>query len=183
MSQHKQTLEGFRTLSVLAVFLAGIQAQTLSITITFNNNNSLSFKFVNAFWFSGIIVDVFGAILAALTSRWFELLNEDERTFLMSSWDTDTKEKGLPSLPFTDRIQNDIIAFSLFSPMGVVAAGVSLYLAGLIIYVWAAQPLLVSIVSTVAFVVLLFLTGLCFIPHAAKKKLIIQTLGRKRGAW
>ena len=67
--------------------------------------------------------------------------------------------------------------------MPVVAVGVALLLIGLVVYVWAAQPLLVSVTSTLAFAILAPFVTIYFIPHADMKKDIIACLGQKRGAW
>jgi membrane protein implicated in regulation of membrane protease activity len=136
----------------------------------------VALKFVNAFWISGIFLDVIGAVLATLTARWFELLDEDECDHLAVHLATPSK-----SSPTWTR--SYIIATALFSPMPVVAVGVALLLIGLVVYVWAAQPLLVSVTSTLTFAILAPFVAIYFIPHADRKKDIIECLGRKRGAW
>ena len=69
----------------------------------------------------------------------------------------------------------------LFSSFPIVACGVSMSLIGLVIYVWAMQQLLVSIISTIPFVVLSPLVAACFYPHSGRKHDILVLLVRKRG--
>ena len=75
------------------------------------------------------------------------------------------------------------IATALFSAPGVVGAGVSLFFLGLMIFIWAQQPLLVSIIATIPFPLLALIVGCLFIPHEGGRQHIIEILARKKGNW
>ena len=162
-----------------AVFLAGLQAQVLSITVA--DNTTLAVKFVNALWISAIFLDIFGAVLATMSARWLELLNDDDTEHFIDNWTTPVPRR--PGKCIFDEMINYIIATALFSPLGIVMLGIGCLVAGLVIYVWAKQPLLVSIISTTTFAILTFLCSSCFIPHSDRRKDIIECIGRKRGTW
>ncbi|KIM87324.1 hypothetical protein PILCRDRAFT_814813 [Piloderma croceum F 1598] len=65
VDERQRTMEGFRSVGLIAIFMAALQAQMLAITLS--NNQTLSAKFVNAFWIAGISLDVFGAVIATIT--------------------------------------------------------------------------------------------------------------------
>jgi hypothetical protein len=152
------------------------------LSITISSNDSLAIKLVNAFWLAAIFLDVFGAVLSTLTARWLELLDESEAEFLAESWTTTRLPRNMPT-NCRKRFAEALIATALFSGMGVVAAGVTLFLLGLVIFVWERQPFLVSVIATIPIAVLAPLVASCFIPHAGEKRGIIEHLARRRGAW
>lgn len=80
--ERQRTVEGFRSIGVIvvtvspflptftnilkqAVFMAGLQAQMLAISLP--DNDDLSAKFINAFWLAAIFLDVSAVVLATLT--------------------------------------------------------------------------------------------------------------------
>jgi len=73
----------------------------------------------------------------------------------------------------------------LFSGLGVIAAGVTLFFAGLLVFVWSQQPRLVSIITTVPCALLSLFVGCLFIPHQERggRRNIIEILARKKGNW
>ena len=167
-----------------ATFFAGLQGQMLSGSSL--DNSTTAAKLVNAFWYAGIFCDIFGAVLATMTARWFELLEDKEVEVLKKAWSGD--RTALPSprqvsqslfLYFVD----SAIAFTLFAAFPIVAGGVILFLIGLVIDVWRRQPLLVCIISTIPVAIISPLIVLCFYPHSSRKTGIIVLLARKRGAW
>ena len=149
-----------------------------------SENSTIAAKLVNAFWLAGIYLDVLGAVLASITTRWLELLNTEETRTLNEEWYAERKKASIrkPRCSISS-ILDTIIAAALFSGLPVVACGVSMFLIGLAIYIWANQPLLVSIISTIPFVILFPLVGVCFYPHSGRKNDILELLARKRGAW
>ena len=157
------------------------QAESLS------ENSTIAAKLVTAFWLAGIYLDVLGAVLATITTRWLELLNSEETQTLNQEWPTTEREDSESSIRKPRRLfsslWDSIIAAALFSGLPVVACGVSMFLIGLVIYVWASQPLLVSIISTIPFVALIPLIVVCRYPHSGRKNNILELLARKRGAW
>jgi Family of unknown function (DUF6535) len=163
-----------------ATFFAGLQAQMLSASLP--DNSTTPAQLVNAFWLSAIFLNVFGAVLSTLTARWFELLGPDH-VEIYRSRGAITK----PHLPrhFTlSQLLDWVIAKALFSGLGIVSTGVTMFLIGLIIYVWEKQPLLVCIMSTIPVVVLApLVAGVFFYPHSIRKTHILQILAEGRGAW
>lgn len=161
----------------------------LNVTLQSSDNNKLSHQFINAFWLAGLFLDIFGAFSATLAARWFEVLDVEDVKHLHDMWETEKDQLPIPSRQATYSrkhiywMVDYIVSIALFSGMGVVAMGTAMFLIGLLIFVWAQQPLLVSIISTVPCVVMVPLMGSFFIPHANGKKNIIEILARKRGAW
>ena len=45
------------------------------LSISLSDNSTTAAQLVNAFWLAGIVLDVFGAVLATLTARWFQVLD------------------------------------------------------------------------------------------------------------
>ena len=156
----------------------------LSQTESLSQNSTIAVKLVNAFWLAGIYLDVLGAVLAAITTRWLELLNTEETQTLNREWSAEGEEASIrkPRWLFSS-FWDAIIAAALFSSLPVVACGVSVFLIGLVIYVWASQPPLVSIISTIPFVILFLLVVVCLYPHSGRKSNILELLARKRGTW
>jgi len=176
------TMEGFRSLGILATFFAGLQAQMLSTSLS--DNSTTASRLVNAFWLAGIALDVFGAILATLTARWFEVLDDRHVEFLDHIWLADPT--ALPqrnSKRVYLGIIDTFIANALFSGLPIVTCGVILFLIGLVISIWEKQPLVVGIISTIPFAVLAPLVAVLFYPHSTRKENIIQILKEKRGEW
>ena len=153
------------------------QAESLS------ENSTIAAKLVNAFWLAGIYLDVLGAVLATITTRWLELLNTKETQTLNHEWSVERKEASIRKPRWLFSIWDTIIAAALFSGLPVVACGVSMFLIGLVIYVWTSQPLLVSIISTIPFVILLPIVVVCLYPHSGRKNDILELLARKWVAW
>jgi len=182
VDERQRTMDGFRSVGLIAIFLAGLQAQMLSVTLP--DNDTLSAKFVNALWLAGVFLDVFAAVLATLTARWFEVLQPFDVEFLHNSWVI--KVRPTPpdhSRSHSRRFIEYCVATSLFSSLGVLAVGVMMFCVGLLIFVWAKQPLLVSIIATIPFAVLTPLVGCLFIPHVDKRRNIIELLAQKKGHW
>jgi hypothetical protein len=101
---------------------------------------------------------------------------------LNQEWSAERKEVSIrkPGHLFSSS-WDTIIAAALFSGLPVVACGVSMFLIGLVIYVWANQPLLVSIISTIPFVILFPLVAVCFYPHSGSKNNILEMLASLPG--
>jgi len=185
LDERQRTMEGFRTVSVIAIFLGGMQAQIMSASLS--NNSTLSAKLVNAFWLAGIFLDVFAAVLAALTARWLEVLHPPDVEFLNNTWAAE-REDIPPLKPDQSRKHRKgfieyWVAMALFSGLGVLAAGVTSFVIGLMIFIWSQQPLLVSIIGTIPCALLAPLVGCLFIPHVEGRRNIIEILARKKGNW
>jgi len=185
VDERQRTMEGFRSIGLIAIFMAALQAQMLAITLS--NNLTLSAKFVNAFWIAGISLDVFGAVIATLTARWFEVLHPSQVDFLNKTWVANKSD--ISSIP-PERSKRHMgglieycVATALFSGLGVLAVGVSMFFVGLVVYIWAEQPLLVSIIGTIPVALLAPLVCCLFISHADRKQNIIEMLARKKGDW
>ena len=183
--------------------MAALQAQMLGISLP--NSDTLSAKFVNAFWLAGISLDILGAVLATMTvnyslfnreiypltessdsqARWFEVLHPPEVELLNSTW----VANRIPLIP-PERSRRHpkgfieyCVARALFSGLGVLAVGVVMFFIGLMVFIWAEQPLLVSIIGTIPVALLAPLVGCLFIPHANGRQNIIEILARQKGNW
>ena len=154
------------------------------LSLSFSDSSTTASRLVNAFWLAGIVLDVFGAVLATLTARWFEVLDARHVEILDYMWSADSttlpkrKYEGLFS-----GIIDTVIAYSLFSGFPIVGCGVISFLIGLVICVWEKQPLVVSIIFTIPFAVLVPLVTVVFYPHSTRKENIIQILKGKKGSW
>lgn len=168
-----------------AIFLAALQGQMVSTTAT--DNSKLSYKFINAFWLAGLFLDVFGAFLALITARWFEILDPPEADYLNELWSGNKED--IPAIqPQNSRKHfygfiDYAVSITLFAGLGIVCVGGALFLIGLLIFVWVKQPLLVSIISTVPCVVIGPLLAAIFVPHTSGRRNIIETLARRQGNW
>lgn len=154
------------------------------MSTTATDNSQLSYKFLNAFWLAGLFLDVFGAFLAVLTARWFEVLEPPEAEYLNEIWSA--KREDIPaSKPHNSfyGFIDYVVSVTLFAGLGIVCVGAGFFLVGLLIFVWAKQPLLVSIVSTVPCVVIGPLLAAIFVPHISGRRNIIEMLARKQGDW
>jgi hypothetical protein len=148
------------------------------LAVTLPRNETTAAQLINAFWLAGIFLDVFGAVLATLSARWFELLDVGEIAVLEAKWtETADHSSSVRALSIVH-----VVATALFSGLPIIASGVSLFLIGLLIYVWSSQPLLVAIISTIPSAMAIFVAA-CFLPHSGKKENIVRILAKKRGAW
>ena len=164
-----------------ATFFAGLQVSMLSASLS--DNSSTSAKVINAFWLAGTFLDVFGAILSTLTARWLEVLEPEHVEVLETVW---ANRANLP--PRQTRwsmagFHDWIVATALFSGLGVIAVGMTLFIVGLLIYIWTKQPLLVSIFATTPVAVLTPLLATTFLFPSGRKENVIYILAAKRGAW
>ena len=154
------------------------------LSLSFSDNSTTASRLVNAFWLVGVVLDVFGAVLAALTARWFEVLDAKYVEIFDYIWSADSttlpqrKSEGIFPV-----IIDNCIAYALFSGFLIVGCGVICFLIGLVICVWERQPLVVSIIFTIPFAVLVPLVGVIFYPHSTRKENIIHILKGKKGNW
>jgi len=155
------------------------------LSASLSDNSSTSAKIINAFWLAGTFLDVFAAILSTLTARWLQVLEPK----YAQDWETAWADQ--PNLPADQRqprsslahFHDWIIANALFSGLGIISVGVTLFLLGLLIYIWTKQPLLVSILATIPVAVLTpFLATTLLFPSGGKGN-VIRILAAKRGAW
>ena len=154
------------------------------LSISFSDNSTTASRLVNAFWFAGIVLDVFGAVLATLTAQWFQVLDAKCVEMFDYIWSADSttlpqrKSEGM----FPDIIDT-CIAHALFSGFLIVGCGVICFLIGLVICVWETQPLVVSIIFTIPFAILVPLVAVVFYPHSTRKENIIHILKGNKGNW
>jgi uncharacterized BrkB/YihY/UPF0761 family membrane protein len=148
------------------------------LSVTLPDNSTVPSRLTNAFWLAGVSLDVFGAVIAMLTARWFEVLNSEDVEVIDETWNANNT-----TLPRRGSFNAWVIATALFSSFGIVASGVGMFFLGLLILVWEKQPLIVSIISTIPFVVFIPLIAALFHPQPPEKKDIIRILAEKRGRW
>jgi hypothetical protein len=164
-----------------ATFFAGLQVSMLSASLS--DNSSTPAKLINAFWLAGTFLDVFGAILSTLTARWLEVLEPEHAEVLETAW---ANRANLPPRQMRWSLagfHDWIIANALFSGLGIIAAGVTLFLLGLLLYIWTKQPLLVSILATIPVAVLTPLLAMTLLFPSGRKENVINILAARRGAW
>ncbi|KAF8340934.1 hypothetical protein F5887DRAFT_435307 [Amanita rubescens] len=65
--------KGYKCLAVICTFIAGVQAQIITISY---NQIDLASQIVNALFFAGLFADI-GAVSAA-SGRWYEMMMPDE---------------------------------------------------------------------------------------------------------
>jgi len=169
-----------------ATFFAGLQVSMLSASLS--DNSSTSAKVINAFWLAGTFLDVFGAIFSTLTARWLEILEPEHAEILETAWANQPNQPNLPPDPRQQRsslanFHDWIIANALFSGLGIISVGVTLFLLGLLIYIWTKQPLLVSILATIPVAVLTPFLATTLLFPSGRKDNVIYILAAKRGAW
>jgi hypothetical protein len=152
------------------------------LTTSLPNSSTTAARLTNAVWLAGMIFDVFGAVLATLTARWFDVLDVQHLESLEKIWSASPTTGPRPRKQRILSLEM-AIATALFSAFPVVGGGVILFLVGLVIYVWETQPLLVFIISIIPLGILTPLVVVCFYPHDAMKTSIIWILKDKRGAW
>jgi hypothetical protein len=124
-----------------------------------------------------------------LQARWLEVLHPPDVEFLNNTWAAE-KEDIPEATPEQSRRHAKgfieyCVAMALFSGLGVIAAGVTLFFAGLLVFVWSQQPRLVSIITTIPCALLSLFVGCLFIPHQEHdgRRNIIEILARKKGNW
>ncbi|KAG9083875.1 hypothetical protein FRC06_004328, partial [Ceratobasidium sp. 370] len=67
----------FRTLGVISIFIAGVEAQCFTLTSNAEPQDTIV-RAINALIIIGLLFSSFGAVTALLSARWFDLLNKDE---------------------------------------------------------------------------------------------------------
>jgi hypothetical protein len=154
-------------------------------------------RVTNAFYLSGLILDLMSACLAFLTSRWFQRLTNAEKHFLQEVFAARAKEKSERADPLIDksthkesydREKDDVLkssklrgierilipwySLSLFVPMIFLVLGASCMLGGLYTYTWTQHPRPVAIMVSFA--------GLSTIPFIVGVFAIGRADGRRR---
>ncbi|CAE6438705.1 unnamed protein product [Rhizoctonia solani] len=156
---HTITTKGFRTLGLASTFIAGVEAQFFGTIAAIDTQDDIILQTSSGFLLVGILFSSFGAIAAFLSARWFELLNAEEVGWLEHRWayarrETDKPIPWVQSLRVRYRVRNWFVAKSLMLPFYMILFGGIFFVAGVVLYTWATQPRLISVLCTVV-------TGLC----------------------
>ncbi|PVF95827.1 hypothetical protein CPB86DRAFT_875383 [Serendipita vermifera] len=197
--------KGFELLALAATFLAGVQAQVMTITInTPIDQQTTVICLINAFFVMGLILDLVAAFLAFLTFRWLQRLSTEEKSYLKITFEARSRRQKIEELTEEGRSTNTAderglsskgggigeffeswSALSLFIPMFFVVVGVAFMAVGIQIYIWTQQKRLVAILVTIAYVAVLpFIFGLFIIgKDAERRKRIIRKLSQRQGDW
>ncbi|KAF8595959.1 hypothetical protein BDV93DRAFT_548570 [Ceratobasidium sp. AG-I] len=77
---------GFRTLGIVSTFIAGVEAQCLSLTSGAEDTQAPTIQAINALLLIGLLLSAFGAVTSLLVARWFDLLRGDELELLDHRW-------------------------------------------------------------------------------------------------
>lgn len=119
-----------------------MQAQVLSSVLA---DESLSSQIITTLFISGLLADLFGAILSFESARWFEMLTEEETRYLQQCWaDAQTGKTPANNPALMERW----IALSAKMGPYAVISGLIFLVSGLLVFVWAQQPLPVAGVAT-----------------------------------
>ncbi|QRW21464.1 cytidylyltransferase domain-containing protein [Rhizoctonia solani] len=151
---HTITIKGFRTLGLASTFIAGVEAQFFGTIAAIDTQDDIILQTSSGFLLVGILFSSFGAIAAFLSARWFELLNAEEVGWLEHRWayarrETDKPIPWVQSLRVRYRVRNWFVAKSLMLPFYMILFGGIFFVAGVVLYTWATQPRLISVLCTV----------------------------------
>ncbi|KAF8734816.1 hypothetical protein RHS02_06653, partial [Rhizoctonia solani] len=81
------TVEGYRTLGVVSTFIAGVESQCLGmVTDVKDSPHPRVIEAASALLLTGLLLSSFGAALALLAARWFDLLKDEEVEILELQW-------------------------------------------------------------------------------------------------
>ncbi|THH19703.1 hypothetical protein EW146_g1545 [Bondarzewia mesenterica] len=171
--RRQTTLEGFQLLALFATFLAGVQAQALSLVPTSQDTGAS--RVVTAFFIGGLFADVLGAALCLFSARWFGTLTLAEALYLQQRWQAeyDTPEE-------TGGVRNRWVMWSIRAAQYTVVLGWIFFIVGLLVLVWSIHPLVVKVISTIVCAI-----ALAFIPPFSIKhdrRAVIDMLHLKRAS-
>ncbi|PVF93465.1 hypothetical protein CPB86DRAFT_742539 [Serendipita vermifera] len=172
-SHRKLSEDGYRSLSFIATFLAGVQAQVLASTLVFQG---LEYDFINTAFLAGLLADIFTAMLSFAAARWFEMLTQDEDVYLQKCW-ADVEQGRKEDIPKYSYIDKWVSMALLVAPYTMILGLVS-FIVGLMILVWTHQS---AIIKAVASLICTFCL-VCMLPFALKhdRMKVISLLGLKR---
>lgn len=68
----RSAITGFRTLGIVSTFIAGVEAQCLSLTGNAIDTQAPAIQAINALLLIGLLLSAFGAVTSLLVARWFE---------------------------------------------------------------------------------------------------------------
>ncbi|KAF7967414.1 hypothetical protein HWV62_34387 [Athelia sp. TMB] len=196
--------------SLAATFLAGTQAQVMSLSIgTPKDEETAALRAVNALFLSGLILDLMAAFLSYLTSQWLrrltkaevlelEMVFNDRQDFLAEK-NLDLERRGADppivrtsylSAPahshrWNDKLVEICFAISLVISMPLLAFGSLCMVVGIIIYTWSQHPTIVASIVTGIFTVNVpFLAGVILISRkSSRRRAIIHRLSTMQGSW
>lgn len=155
---------------------------SVSIGLT-GADETAAIRATNALFLSGLILDLMAAFLSYLTSRWLQMLSNDEKDQLEKSFNKQQKialqrmerqsplvdiENGgrdEPKSPqptvdleldhngWNDKLVEICFSTSLLVSMPILAIGALCMIIGLIVYTWSQHPTVVATVVTCIFAV------------------------------
>ncbi|CAE6380769.1 unnamed protein product [Rhizoctonia solani] len=88
----KITVEGYRTLGIVSTFIAGVESQCLGLVSGAEGHPGV-IEVATALLLIGLLLSSFGASLALLSARWFDLLKGDEIEFLEHKWSRTRRQR------------------------------------------------------------------------------------------
>ncbi|KAF8074083.1 hypothetical protein FPV67DRAFT_786643 [Lyophyllum atratum] len=198
--EHNLLCKGFELLALAATFVSAIQAQIMSISISvLADDETIAFRAINAFFLSGLILDMASATLAFLTSRWLQRLTDDEKRLFEDKLRdakavrrrkivgaSNAKQSlGQPQSNWICSAFHSWLSLSLFVPMPLLILGVLCMVCGLYVYAWTQHSWIVATLFSIAgggtlpFLLGVFLIG----QQADRRKAIISRLSTMQGDW
>jgi hypothetical protein len=125
--------------------LAAIQSQVLALSA---GENTMQSDIITGLFFLGLFASVFGAIVSFASSRWFEMITDQENVFWHECrYDTSQRKLEAQSskLGFVDRW---VYLSLVFGPY-LVAVGLIAFILGLLVYIYETQSLALLLLSNV----------------------------------
>lgn len=144
---------------------------------------------INSLYISGLVLDIFAAMLAFFMARWLERLPEEGKDFLEKEFEKKEENQEQSDLwsnaTVSDWLFHRWLGLSLFASMPMLLIGVLCMLVGITVYVWSQQPPPVSIVVSMATATpLIFLIGvICIGREPRRRDMVIRHLSEMRGDW
>ncbi|KAM6489889.1 hypothetical protein JOM56_014701 [Amanita muscaria] len=159
----------------------------MSTTRTLASPETVAIRAANAFFLAGLVLDVLAALLAFLTTRWFERLTEEERTYLEAifSQKQNNPAKRRWKMGSSQWFFYTWLGMSLFVPMPLLILGIVCMMVGIYTYVWTQLSVIVASLVTLAGAgPLPFIFGDFFIGgEPARRRNLIIRLSEMQGDW
>jgi hypothetical protein len=154
-----------------------VQAQLLGYTLA---SGDLASQVTNALFISGLLADVFGAILCFGSARWFEMLTREEEDILHRNWSQDVAEEAPRKLERYSLVDK-WVSLSIAIGLHAVVLGLTLCMLGLMVFIWTHQPMIVRVPSTGVFIIFTLFLPPFTLWHRPANVIALLDLRRRPG--
>jgi len=142
--------EGYTNLALIGTFISAVEAQIIAATLDSDERNTVSFQVFNTLFILSIIFSMYGAVNAALSARWYTLLSQEAARDLATRWlfDQNRRVDDLIPLPNADEMTSSEkwLALTLSSSIHLTNAGFLCFIAGMLMYCWLRQTIVVAVI-------------------------------------